>query len=494
MNKTIKIILAATLAIVSISANAVTFDPDVRYSVQMLDARLAGFNNKGDRVGFTTTTCPGWDYVPGLVGKATLDAWNYYKDANELDTKTSNWYGSIYYYGEQKVTDQKFNEADDLDILNAAKIYCRLYQGATTDAQRTVAKNGMQTAMDGINKYVNTANNGNGYKIASGPATGGWWHKNSYTNQMWCDGQYMGPALLAQLIEYNTVYPALGLDLHGFDWEDVVKQLDIAWEYLWNPTDQLLWHVFTTDTTTTKAKGWYDKGNAGEIGTGTGIYHSSECWSRACGWYIMALVDILESMDNARYTGAGRARMITQLQTLAAGLACRQDAASGCWYQLPKYTNTTCATYVDGNTTGSTTKSNGGNQCNYLESSGTCAFVASILKGIRLGYIDKDTQVTNAFNGSDVQSIEDIAKRGYQGIITNFINGSNEITSSCESAGLDNVRNGTVAYYLIGKDDPINNNTEGKAFGPFILAAVEYERAYLPINTACNCLRVSASK
>lgn len=488
MNKILKNFLVGGLMMVSLGAEAVTFDPSVRYSVQMLDARLAAFNNKGSRVGFTTTTCPGWDYVPGLVGKATLDAWDYYKDDAALDTKTANWYNSIMYYGEQKVGDTKFTGAEDLDILNAAKIYCRLYQGATTDAQHTTAKNGMQTAADGINKYVNT----NKCVISKEcSAKGGWWHKNSYTNQMWCDGQYMGPALLAQLIEYNTVYPALSLDLHGFGWDDVVKQLDIAWEYLWNPTDQLLWHVFTTDATTDKAKGWYDKGNAGEIGTGTGIYHSSECWSRACGWYIMALVDILESMDNAGYTGAGRARMITQLQTLAAGLARRQDAASGCWYQLPKYTSSTCATYVDKSTTGSTTKSNGGDQCNYLESSGTCAFVASILKGIRLGYIDKDTQITNAFNGSDVQSIEDVAKRGYQGIITNFVNASNEITSSCESAGLDDVRNGTVAYYLIGKDDPINNNTEGKAFGPFLMAAVEYERAYLPMDHSCDCLQVT---
>lgn len=485
-----KLPFLAFALLLTISAQGITFNPSTRYSVQMLDARLAAFNNKGNRVGFTTTTCPGWDYVPGLVGKATLDAWNYYKDDAALETKTANWYNSIMYYGEQKVGDSGFTGANDLDVLNAAKIYCRLYQGATTDAQRTIAKNGMQTALDGINKYVNTNNSGNGYKIAGAYATGGWYHKNSYTKEMWCDGQYMGPALLAQLIEYNTVYPTLSLELHGFTMDDVVQQLDTAWKYLWNSEDQLLWHVFTTDKNTSTAAGWYNKGNAAQFGS-TGVYHSSECWARACGWYIMALVDILESMDNAGYAGGGRGRLITQLQTLAVGLARRQDVASGCWYQLPKYTNTTCATYVDKNTTGSTTHKNDNTTCNYLEASGSCAFVASILKGIRLGYIDKDTQVTNAFNGSDVQTIENVAKRGYQGIITNFVSGSNEITSSCESAGLSGDRNGTVAYYLIGRDVTINSNTEGKAFGPFLMAAVEYERAYLPVDHSCDCLQVT---
>ena len=50
------------------------------------------------------------------------------------------------------------------------------------------------------------------------------------------------------------------------------------------------------------------------------------------------------------------------------------------------------------------------------------------------------------------------------------------ITSSCQSAGLSKDRNGTAAYYLIGKDVPIQDNTEGKVLGPFLMAAVEYEK------------------
>lgn len=483
-----KLFLLAALALTAQLASAITFDPNVRYSVKLLDERLAGFNNKNNTVGISTSTCPTWDYVPGLVAKATLEVWDYYKADPELSIKAANWYAGVSYYGKQKYNDTKFVEAADLDILNAAKMYFKLYDGASSDADKTTYKTAMQTAASGINKYVNTSN----CKISGPYAKDGWFHKNSYQNQMWCDGQYMGPALLAQLIEYNTMKSDITLS-NLLTWDDVVLQLDTAWKYLWNSEDKLLWHVFTTNSTTGGAGGWYNKGNAAQFGT-TGVYHSSEAWSRACGWYIMALVDILESMDKVGYTGAGHDRMVAQLQALAEGLAQRQDVNSGCWYQLPKYTNTTSATYADKSTTGSETNSNGGSQANYLEASGSCAFVYGILKGIRLGYINPAATVTNAFNGSDTQTYQQIAVRGYQGIVKTFISNDWQITQSCESAGLSSDRNGTVAYYLIGRDVTINNQTEGKAFGPFLLAAVEYERAVDEARidpSTCNCLQVT---
>lgn len=35
---------------------------------------------------------------------------------------------------------------------------------------------------------------------------------------------------------------------------------------------------------------------------------------------------------------------------------------------------------------------------------------------------------------------------------------------------------GNAAYYLIGKDVPIQDNCEGKVLGAFLMAAAEYER------------------
>ena len=154
--------------------------------------------------------------------------------------------------------------------------------------------------------------------------------------------------------------------------------------------------------------------------------------------------------------------MLTQL---ADGLVARQDKETGCWYQLLAYGPEKCVTQgIDD--TGSPKYSNveeGGTQCNYLESSASCLITAALLKGSRLGLIDQT----------------EAGKRGYEGIVKQFVRGAGAdltILGSCQSAGLSKDRNGSAAYYLIGKDVPIQNNTEGKVLGAFLMAAVEYER------------------
>ena len=175
-----------------------------------------------------------------------------------------------------------------------------------------------------------------------------------------------------------------------------------------------------------------------------------------------------------------------QLEAVADGLLARQDATTGCWCQLLQYGN---GVVPDGCTT-----------ANYLESSATAIFTATFLKGIRLGYL------SNA-------KYEAAAKKAYKGFVEQFIventAGEDEgnaysIIKCCASAGLDNGRNGSAAYYLadVGDKDTrvITTYTEGKALGAFILAAVEYERAYPPEEAGepaggeCRCLRVSISE
>ena len=162
------------------------------------------------------------------------------------------------------------------------------------------------------------------------------------------------------------------------------------------------------------------------------------------------------------------------LTLLADGLVTRQDPQTGCWYQLLQYGSEKCATQgIDD--TGSAKYTNvaeGGTQCNYLESSASCLITAALLKGSRLGLIHHT----------------EAGKKGFEGIMRQFVHADNyqspitdnlsplTITSSCQSAGLSKDRNGSAAYYLIGKDVPIQDNTEGKVLGPFLMAAVEYEK------------------
>ncbi|MBR4313719.1 MAG: InlB B-repeat-containing protein, partial [Lachnospiraceae bacterium] len=177
----------------------------------------------------------------------------------------------------------------------------------------------------------------------------------------------------------------------------------------------------------------------------------------------------------------------SHLSDLAAGLAARQDATTGCWYQLLDEDGTFhTSTYNNGE--------NHSDTYNYIESSASALFTAGYLKAMRLGYLSGSTVPTGCS-----KNYETIAKDGYKGLVNNFfaIDGNEgvHIFGSCRSAGLgnknssagsSNYRDGSKAYYLLGGDvtreakasNITNRVTEGKALGGFILAATEYERAY----------------
>ena len=162
------------------------------------------------------------------------------------------------------------------------------------------------------------------------------------------------------------------------------------------------------------------------------------------------------------------------LNQIAQGLAARQDAATGCWCQLLQYANGE--------------KPTGCSTANYLESSGSALFVAGFLKGQRLGLFDTDYSA--------------VAKKGYRGLIEQFLvrdQGGNTyaLIKSCASAGLSNDRKGDAKYYLAeseNKDTKIASPTEGKVLGAFILAAVEYERAYMVAQTTTKPAQNTVSR
>ncbi len=466
------ILLLAILAI-----TACTTQPaevmQTRYSQELINARMSAWYNKDNMVGFPNAnatngmTVPAadatWDYVPGVVAKGILDTWEYYQDSTWADA----WYQGLCQWGLTKTADSIGGILDD---LNCTKVFLELYKGAKPGGRFENAVNAAYFMKQLQYGATGLADHKDKYSIPEGGAKGGWMHKatsdptKSYYGQMWCDGAYMGPALLAQLI-------AVGATTHtSLTWDDVVLQFTTSWPYLWDTEKKLPYHVIFTDVTTNKnAKAIYEAGHAYPTTLDANIYRSEEYWGRAAGWYILAIVDVLEAMEQAGKKGDAHFQLIqSYLSQLADGLVARQDAETGCWYQLLQYDNTKCAKQgVDA--TGSskyTNVSEGGTQCNYLESSASCLITAALLKGTRLGYIN------HAAAG----------KKGYEGIITNFLSGSAgnyQLTSSCQSAGLSTDRNGTAAYYLIGKDVPIQNDSEGKVLGAFLMAAVEYERVYM---------------
>ncbi len=460
----------------------VAFDSTQRYSRLVIDARLNDFYANKKLMGFQTFTEDGekinapaggsnvkFDYVPGLVAKALIEAVDYYQS----QPWARPWFYSVEWYGNTYLGSVP-STGGSLDDLNATKMYFGLYElaskGATFENESTVtnAQWAMKTAIQGLSDHNER------YSIAASTlegAAGGWFHKKGYVNQMWLDGQYMGPALLAQLNRYGYGIPGSDND------ELITRQFVICWNYLWNDEEKLLYHAMTASPGDSYSRDWQG------ISASEGIYHSAEYWGRACGWYFLALVDVLEQFEKREFPvledegnqpfDSLHDLLKTQLNELASGLAARQDPATGCWYQLLAHDGTFYADSYQGWPYNRT--------YNYLESSATCIFTAAYLKGMRLGLFNKD--------------YSEVARKAYRGIIEQFFvkNAADEadvhLISSCRSAGLggSSRRDGSAAYYLLGSDVSVtsidNPQTEGKVFGSFILAATEYERLYLPVSS-----------
>ena len=418
------------------------------------DGTLLKENEGGDKLKF--------DYVPGLVAKAIIEAASYYHDKDWA----KSWFYSVQDYA-NRYFDGVPTEGKSLDDLNATKMYFELYD--LTDPEKGVfrdiadpkthtnAKHAMQCALEGLKDakehYVITAE-------VNAECAGGWWHKISYPNQMWCDGQYMGPALLAQLIHYG--YTIDGVEE---DWKTITRQFDITWSKLWDADKKLLRHAFSATPQGEKSRLWADPV--------TGL--SQEYWGRACGWYFLALIDVLELMpqgiemeptqDNLKvYSKDCRTRLMDYLHLMAEGLALRQDKQSKCWYQLLAHDGYYTVNEYQGQNFEPTR--------NYLESSASCLFTAGYLKAMRLKLLP--------------ESYRQLANAAYNGLYKQFVetqpDGSWLLIQDCASAGLGGaswgVRDGSAAYYLLGSDvTRITTYTEGKVYGAFILAATEYERS-----------------
>ena len=102
-------------------------------------------------------------------------------------------------------------------------------------------------------------------------ASGGYWHKQVYPNQMWLDGAYMAEP-------FRAAYAATFQQPQDFD--DIARQLLLMDEHMRDPKSGLLRHGWDES----KSMPWADKT--------TGL--SPEVWGRAMGWYCMALVDVLD--------------------------------------------------------------------------------------------------------------------------------------------------------------------------------------------------------
>ncbi len=251
-------------------------------------------------------------------------------------------------------------------------------------------------------------------------ASGGFWHKRMYPDQMWLDGIYMGCPFYAE--------HALGSgEAAAFD--DVVHQITLIYEHTRDPRTGLLYH------------GWDESRTEAWADPRTGC--SRSFWARAIGWYAMALADVLDVLPGARQRAAVAAIFRETMESVA-----RVQDETGLWYQV-----------ID----------QGARAGNYLEASASCMFAYAFAKGARQGHLPPDRR--------------QLAARAYGAIVDRFVratpDGDVTFEGTCRGAGLGPApagkpyRDGSFEYYV---SEPAATN-DHHGVGAFLLASAELERA-----------------
>ncbi len=367
------------------------------YSVQMAESFMTWHK---DSITVKPNKPAAWDYEQGLALKALEKVWYRTGDGKyfEYIRKDIDRYvqkdGSIRTYA--------YNDFN-LDNIPTGRALLMLAQQTQPDKE----------------KYIKAAHL-LWKQIENQPKTkeGGYWHKQRYPYQMWLDGLFMCEPFAA---EYSRLFNKP----EHFD--DIARQFALIEKYAVDEQTGLVYHGYDES----REQKWADKK--------TGL--SPHFWSRAIGWYAMALVDVLDFFPEYH---PEKANLIKYLQRLVPALVKYQNAQSGVWYQMT----------TQGNRKG-----------NYFEASASCMFVYALAKGVRQGYLD--ARYLSA------------ARKGYAGILKEFVekekDGTISLNKTVSVGGLGGnpYRDGSYEYYL---SEPIRKN-DLKGVGPFIFASVEIEIA-----------------
>ncbi len=250
---------------------------------------------------------------------------------------------------------------------------------------------------------------------------GNFFHKERYPWQVWLDGLYMLQPFYA---EYEMRFG--GKREIG----DIVSQFKNVRKYLYVPEKGLYVH------------GWDEKHSQFWCDPETG--RSASHWLRAMGWYLMALIDCVEAIDEQLYEH--RRALMDLFREAAAGILPYADEKTGMFLQVIDQKD------LEGN---------------YTETSGTAMVACAILKGVRLGVLS-------------AEKAQPFGLRAFESLVRDKLcekeDGTLTLTDICLVAGLGKgpdggePRDGSAAYYL--REPRCADDAKGA--GPFMMALSEY--------------------
>lgn len=245
---------------------------------------------------------------------------------------------------------------------------------------------------------------------------GNFWHKKIYPDQVWLDGLYMAQPFYAL---YETRFGDSGC-------ADTLRQIETVYARMRDSETGLYYHGYDAS----RKAFWADP----ETGC------SKNFWLRSLGWFAVALADLIEIVPS----GAGNERLRVIFSELMAAVARYADEESGMYFQV-----------VD----------QGGREGNYQETSGSCMLAYAMLKGARLGVLDKEYAAKG--------------QKTFHGIMDkylSFTNGGLNLGGICLVAGLgpenNRRRDGSYEYYI---SEPVVEN-DAKGVAPFLLCYTEIKR------------------
>lgn len=246
--------------------------------------------------------------------------------------------------------------------------------------------------------------------------TGNFWHKKIYPNQVWLDGLYMAQVFYTR---YETTFN------NSRNYGDIVKQFRNVWNNMYDRDKKLYYH------------GWDVSKQAFWADPETGL--SKSFWLRSVGWYTVGLVDAISYFDLSRPNL--KAELITIFRKTIEGLEQYIDPEKHMFWQV-----------VD----------QMGREGNYVETSGSAMIAYAMMKGARLGFVDRRFAA--------------VGEKIFNGICREYLtetDGELNLGGICLMAGLGPEdkpnRDGTYDYYI---SEPVVEN-DAKGTGPFVMAYTE---------------------
>lgn len=349
-------------------------------------------NPEGWMLDFSST--PKWNYCHGLELQSILNVWKKTGDRKFYDYAAA--YADKMVAEDGSILTYKLSEYN-IDRVNSGKILFPIY----TESKEARYKKALDLLKSQMETHPRTAD-------------GSFWHKKIYPHQVWLDGLYMACPFLA---EYAKTFNEPKL------FDEAVLQIIDAHKYLYDSKTGLYYH------------GWDESRQQKWADPQTGL--SPNFWSRSIGWYMMAMVDVLEFLPENH---PKRNDVIQILQNLSSSIEKYRDSKTGMWYQVTDQ---------------------GTRKGNYIESSGSAMFIYTWVKAAQKGYLDK----------SYLQKGEEAYGQFVKRFIKKETDGTISVTDGCAVAGLGGdkkYRDGSFEYYI---SEPIRDN-DPKAVSPFIMVSV----------------------